>query len=90
MKLNPDSFHLRLFFIFFSRDGNNSFYFCNPGITLLLTFYKKQVFGLDALKIDPVCFWTLDGRGKLILESCICFTPLRLVSLAATGSTRMI
>ena len=57
---------------------------------LLFIFYKKQVLGLLALKREPPCFWTRDGRGKLIFESCICFTPFRRVSLAATGSTLMI
>ena len=52
--------------------------------------YKKHVLGLLALKSEPSCFCTLDGRGNLIFESCICFTAARRVSLAATGSTRMI
>ncbi len=55
-----------------------------------MLIYKKQVLGRLALKSEPVCFWTLDGSGNLILASCICLTAVRRVSLAATGSTRMI
>ncbi len=53
-------------------------------------FYWKYVFGLLALKREPWVFCTRDGRGNLILESCICFTMGRRVLDASTGSTRMI
>ena len=48
------------------------------------------MFGRLALKMEPPVFCTLEGRGKRILESCICFTRGRRVLIAATGSTRMI